>query len=485
MVLLLVAACEATPPWWAHTAKPREIAPAVIFVAQAGPDQTSAASADGSAEKPFSTVGEALRAAPAGALVRIAEGTYPEALVIDRPAVLAGAGAAKTRLVARPGQTGPVVRIQGDARVELRDLAVEHAAVGVAVDGGAVRLQRVALRELAESALVARDAEVAFFDGEVLAIGAGARSVAVQIEGGSLEMRRTVLRRSGRRAIEIRRARGLLDAVEVSDVQLAAVQALDGAEVTIEGGRFERIGGSALYAGAAKLIVKRASVSDAEYGAVGFRGAEVELRDSEFSDTRIASVGLVRAHGLVDHCVLARGGSDAAVAITEASGTVRLVANRIVQPGPLGVHVTHATVVATDNSIAGASLDREGDMGDGIYALDADLLLERNEVRGNAGSGVTAARSRVRLLRNLFTSNGRAGLVLLDRSSASANHNRFEGNRGPGVQVAERSAATLLGNRFSGNLAYDVDPVCGGGGSVDVRAGNTFLGPAEQRRSCD
>jgi hypothetical protein len=91
----------------------------------------------------------------------------------------------------------------------------------------------------------------------------------------------------------------------------------------------------------------------------------------------------------------------------------------------------------------------------------------------------------VRLLQNRFTSNGRAGLVLLDGSSASANRNRFEGNHGPGVQVAERSAATLLGNRFSGNLAYDVDPVCGGEGSVDVRAGNAFLGPAEPRRSCD
>src|SRR5712671_4832119 len=94
-------------------------------------------------------------------------------------------------------------------------------------------------------------------------------------------------------------------------------------------------------------------------------------------------------------------------------------------------------------------------------------------------------RPRVRLMRNRFTSNGRAGLVLLDRSSASANHNRFEGNRGPGVQVGELSAATLLGNRFSGNDAYDVDPICGGGGSVDVRAGNTFLGPAQPRRSCE
>ena len=75
--------------------------------------------------------------------------------------------------------------------------------------------------------------------------------------------------------------------------------------------------------------------------------------------------------------------------------------------------------------------------------------------------------------------------MLLDRSSASANQNRFEGNRGPGVRVAELSAATLLGNRFSGNLAYDVDPVCGGGGSVDLGAGNAFFGPAEPRHSCD
>jgi len=454
----------------------------VLFV---GPPAYPGAPEDGSAAKPFATVAAAVRAAPAGALVRIAEGTYAEALVLEKAAMLVGAGAAKTRLVSPGGERAPVIRVQGDARVELRDLAIENAEVGVGIDGGGVRLQGVALRELAGSAIVARGADVAFVDGEMLAVGGGKEGVAVRIDGGSLEMRGSSMRRSGRRAIEIRRGRGFLEAIEVSDSALAAVQALDGAEVTIEGGRFERIGGAALYAGAAKLTVKRTSVSNAEYGAIGFRGAELELRDSEFSDTRVASVGLVRAHGLVDHCVLARGGTDAAVAITEASGPVRLVANRIVQPGPLGVHVTHATVVATDNSIAGASLDREGDMGDGIYALDADLSLERNVVRGNAGSGITTVRSRVRLVRNRFTSNGRAGVVLLDQSSASANDNRFEGNRGPGIQVAERSAATLLGNRFSGNHEFDVDPVCGGGGSVDVGSGNAFLGPAEPRRSCE
>jgi Right handed beta helix region len=484
-VFLLAVACEATPPWETHQARQREIAPAVLYVAAPAAEQAAGPAADGSPERPFPTVAEALRAAPPGALVRIAEGTYAEALVLGKPVVLVGAGRSKTLLVAPPGQQGPVVRVQANARVELRGLAIERAPIGVAVEGGAIRLEGVALRELAVSALVARDAEVAFLDGEVAAVGAGSRSVAVRIEGGSLEMRRSFMLRSGRRAIEIRRGRGLLEGVEVSDIPLAAVQALDGAEVTVQGGRFARIGGSALYAGGSKLSVSRASVSHAEYAAIGNRGAEIEVRDSELNDTRIAGVAFVRSRGLLSHCVLARSGTDAAVAITEASGTVRLLSNRIVRPGPLGVHVTHATVVALDNSIGGALLDRDGDLGDGIYALDADLSLERNDVRGNAGSGVTAARSRVRLLRNLFASNGRAGLVLLDRSSANANQNRFEGNHGPGVLVAELSAATLLGNRFSGNVAYDVDPVCGGGGSVDLGAGNAFFGPAEPRRTCD
>jgi len=73
-----------------------------------------------------------------------------------------------------------------------------------------------------------------------------------------------------------------------------------------------------------------------------------------------------------------------------------------------------------------------------------------------------------------------SGWSKCDRPRSKLSRHR---NRGPGVQIAERSAATLLGNRFSGNLAYDVEPVCGGGGSVDVRAGNAFLGPAEPRRT--
>jgi hypothetical protein len=232
------------------------------------------------------------------------------------------------------------------------------------------------------------------------------------------------------------------------------------------------------------LKIRRAAVSRGEYAIVGFRGAQIEVRDSELADTKIANVGLVRARGLLDHCVLARGGTEGAIAITESTGTVRLTGNRIVAPGSIGVHVTHATVVAKENSIVGTHLDREGDLGDAVYAIDADLSLEQNELRDNAGTAVTATRSRVQLLKNRFIRNGRAGLVLLDRSSASANENVFDRNSGPGVQIAERSAATLLANRFSGNAGYHVDAVCDGGGTVDVGAGNTFQGVAAPNHAC-
>jgi Right handed beta helix region len=478
----LAIACAAAPT--AAFATQREVRSAVLHVAAPAAGQGASPPRNGSADAPFETIAQALEAAPSGALIRIGEGTFAESLLLGRPVVLLGAGPTKTRIVGLSGARATAVRIRGDIQVELRDLAIEHAASGVTAAGGGLRLENVALRSLDESALVARDTRVVFLDGEVIDVGGGRTGVAVEIDGGSLEMRRTVIRAGGRRAIELRRGRAVLEALDVSHSSLAGLQAIDGAEASVEGGRFSGFGGSALYAGGAKLTVRRAVVTQAEYAVVGFRGARIELRDSEFADTRVASVGLVRAQGLLDHCVFARGGTDAAVAITETSGIVRLNGNRIVRPGPTGIHITHATVVATDNSIVGANLDRERDMGDAIYAVDSDLSLERNELRGNAGSGVTTVRSRVRLRDNRVVGNARAGVVLLDRSSASAHQNLFERNSGPGVQIAERSAATLFGNRFDGNAAYQVEAVCEGGGTVDVGAGNSFVGTAEPQRRC-
>jgi len=463
------------------------VAPEVLFVRPGPIDPlrpADAAPEDGTAANPFGTLAQAVRAARAGALIRLGQGVYREAVVVDKPLVMLGLGPGKTRLVAPPGTGAPIVLVQGGARVELRHLSIEDGVIGLAAIGGGARLQDVALRNLTGVALAGREAEMAFLDGEILRIGGGPLGGAVEIDGGSLEMRRSVLRDAGRRAIQVRGGRGLLDEVDASGSPVAALQAIDGAEVAVVAGRFAEFGGAALYAGGAKLSVRGASISRSEYAVIGFRGAELELKDVEISDTRVAGVAFVRAQGFLEGCTLRRGGIEGAVAVTNSTGPVRLSNNRFLEPGRIGVHVTGGTVVAKDNTISSARLDAEGDLGDGIYAVDATLALQGNSLRGNAGSGVTVSRTRLELRDNLLTGNGRAGVVLLDRSTASADRNVFDRNRGPGLQVAELSTATLLGNRFGGNALYQIDPGCDGAGKIDLRDGNTFLGPAAARRTC-
>jgi hypothetical protein len=108
----------------------------------------------------------------------------------------------------------------------------------------------------------------------------------------------------------------------------------------------------------------------------------------------------------------------------------------------------------------------------------------RNGFERNAGSGTTLVRSQAHLVGNRFASNGRAGLVLLDRSTAKAQANEFTANRGPAVSVAERSHALVSRNRFADSGTAEVEVACGGGGEIDLRGNNDFLGPAAPRSRC-
>jgi len=163
---------------------------------------------------------------------------------------------------------------------------------------------------------------------------------------------------------------------------------------------------------------------------------------------------------------------------------VLLVDNRISAPGTMGVHVTDASVTLRGNSITGARVDAERDLGDGVYALDSRVVMEENVLRGNGGSGIEALRSSARLTGNAFIENGRAGLLFLDRSRASALRNLFDRNAGAAVEVGEQARASLVENQFRDNVALDIDAGCGKGlrGSADLGPENTFKAPLRERR---
>jgi hypothetical protein len=150
----------------------------------------------------------------------------------------------------------------------------------------------------------------------------------------------------------------------------------------------------------------------------------------------------------------------------------------------MGVHITHSTVIARGNSITGAGLDGQRDLGDAFFAVDADVSLDENVLRANAGSGVESVRTKLRMKGNGLLNNGRAGVLLLDRSKATATGNYFEKNQGASVELAEGARATLGQNRFGGGSGLDIDIACASRSVAELEPGNTFGGPSARQRVC-
>lgn len=487
---VLVALCGACDKAGARTLTDQQIAPADVFVragdvdGQAPPPGAPAMAPDGSEARPFTSIAAALAAAPPGAALRLLEGVFRERLVIRRPVVLLGRGAGRTRIVA-PDSHGATVQVLGTDRVELYGVSVESGEVCVEIAGGAGHhLQNVELRDCTEAGLAARGAGIDLFSSAVREVGAGRSGRGIDLDGGSLSARRLTLEAAGRRGIVLHGARGVLADLDARGSSLSAVQATDGAEVQVLRGNFEGAGGPALYAGGARLSVVGAHIRDDEYAVIGNRSAELVIEGGEFTDYRVAGVAMVNSTGSVRGVTIARGGAEAAISITRSSRRVLLADNRIFTPGPMGVHLTEASVTLRGNSITGARVDAEHDLGDGIYALDSQVLLDRNVLRGNAGSGIEALRSNLRLSGNGFIDNGRAGLLFLDQSRGSAIGNLFDHNAGAAVEVGEQARASLVQNRFRDSGALDIDAGCGKGlrGSADLGPENIFETARRERR---
>ena len=467
----------------------RAVAPAVFVVRLAGPEALESslvARPDGTDARPFPSLRAALAAAPDGALLRLGEGEFRERIEITRPVALVGQGAGRTRLISPDGK-GPVIRVHHTDRVRIEGLSVEGGATGIVFEGGlGHRLEALSLSGMREAAVVAHETQLIFSASEVTNVSGGVRGYGLDVAGGSLELRKVVFRAAGRRAIQIRNASATVEDVEVERSGLSALQVLDGAQVRVRGGRFTGMGGAAIYAGGARLSIDGARIGGSEFGVIAYRGSELTVIGAEIGGYRVAGVALVNARGAVERCAIAGAGSEAAISITGRAGDVPvlLVDNRIRDPGPLGVHITNASVVARGNSITGARLDRERDMGDAFYAVESDLRFEDNVLRGNAGSGIVAVRSRVKLENNGLIENGRSGVLLVDASRATAAGNFFERNAAAAVEVAEGAHAALERNRFGQRGSFDIDLGCGQkAGYADLRTGNTFA--AKRRgRAC-
>jgi hypothetical protein len=190
---------------------------------------------------------DAIDAAPAGALLRLAAGTFHGPLVISRPLTLVGQGAGRTVIEGGPADATVEVRTE---QVELRGLSLSGGSTCLVIEGGAGhRLAEVELRGASAAGLVARGARVVFEGGAILEIGGGRSGRGIDLDGGSIEAKGIVFRAAGRRAVVLKAARGLFEDLDVRGPALSALQLTSRSEARVVRGRFQGLDGAALYAG--------------------------------------------------------------------------------------------------------------------------------------------------------------------------------------------------------------------------------------------
>lgn len=430
----------------------------------------------------FATLEAAVRAAPPGAIVELpsgrVDGPAEGSLVLDRPITLRGQGAFRTvlRFAAREGP--PVVLLRGPG-ARLEGLAIEGGRQGVAVEGGEHVLVGVALRKQWMAAVRLSAGALTLEDGEVLGTGHGVEGLGVEASGGRLTLRRVLFRYAGRRALELTRTVALLEDLDIAGNRVSGVQILDGAEVRMVRGRVIGNRGAGLFAAAARVRVEDVWFEHNEFGVLAARGARVDLSGGELQDHRVAAYALVNATGSVRRAVIRRGGSEGGISVLQSTARVVLEDNRLIEPGPHGVHLTRAQVILRNNRIEGARLDSTHGFGDAVYAQESELLLEGNALSGNRGSGLALQQSAAQLVDNDLSGNGRTGLTAFNRSEARLQGNTLEGNE-VGLLVAEGSRVQLAGNRLWGNgLAIDA---CGGRATEWLRSNE--VGGGAGRREC-
>jgi len=115
--------------------------PLAIFLALALSPPASALTVVISVPEDYETIGEAIAAAPAGAIIEIGAGTYAESLVINAPVSLRPAGSGEALLA--PEIDEPVITVIDTEAVTIEGLSIIGGEIGIFV----TRSQDITIRE--------------------------------------------------------------------------------------------------------------------------------------------------------------------------------------------------------------------------------------------------------------------------------------------------------------------------------------------------
>lgn len=451
--------------------------PSVVYV-----DAAAASGGNGSAERPFQTLREALEVAWPLEMVVVAGGDYgaPDSFGFATPLVIQGSTEAVTRIGAETA--GGRLTWQGAGALVVRNLDL---IAPLDLSTGSLELQEVGLGEVSGPALSLSGVDARLFDVALTEViesdGEPGSGDGISVTGGSLEWHRGSASAPDR-ALLIEGATAELEDLVMTGGDRAPLTVFDGAAVTATGLTVTDTG-IAIYARNASLDLDGVEVARAATaGLMVSAGGDVSVTGSSFSDCPQGHVSVM--------------GEDAAIEITDSSfhnatgagclfisqttGQVTFTGNLIDSCAGSGISLAYLTgAVVEDNELWNILPDPIfPDIADAISLIDSQARLAGNYLHDADGAGIALLRSTAEISGNQIGPTGSTAVSIVDPGSdrTAVTDNQISDAVGVGVLVLN-SEADISGNEISAT-AYSAgdgfgDGVAFGQGADVVATGNS------------
>ncbi len=414
--------------------------------------QAMAQVADGSEARPFKTVASALAAAAPGDVLHLHDGIFAP-FVADKAVRVEGSKAS----VISGGADAVVVDVTATG-VALDRLSIQGGRIGVRLAAGAA-LSRLSFSAHRRAAIWVESGAVTIRGVTASAFFSVPDLVGVEIGGGEVDLADARFDGPYRASVHVSGARARLAGIEAAHGQVG-VSVGPGARVEARGLSIGPMRGACVAVEGGVLALADSQLAQCGTGIEALAGSRVEATDNVVVRAERAGVEARRADVRLVRHVHAGEASQAAVLADEAR--VVLEEPFIADPGPVALGVRGGALIVEGGVLAGALSDPDGELGNGVHAVD----VARLEMRGVAvlrqgGVAVDVASGRALLAAVDVRGSGLAGVGASGGAALEVRGATIVRNQGPGIAAGEGVGARVSFSRLEANAEAQVFAACG------------------------
>ena len=373
-------------------------------------DVAFAGTSDGSADKPWRTINEAVTAAAPGATVAIAAGSYGEDVVVDRPLKLGGVCPAEVKLVGK--KQAALLIAAGGSGAEVHGLALRGEAIGAIVSGAAgVIFDRLWVHHNAGRGIVAQPAGTGASLTVRSCLMENNVEFAVFASGAEIDVERSLVRDT-----RVHAQSGLGRGLQFQKSPTSGARS----KGSVRGSVVERNRVQGVMIMGSDVALEASVVRDTYSGADGLLGRGVQVQHDQASGDR----GQATLRGL-----LVERSRNGGIAVVASDATIEAVVVRDTAPDASGIG--RGIAIVRSNASGGASakatvrssiIARSHEIGVAVLGAEATLegvVVRDGELAGGVNGGIYfqgdgKTPTKASLRGSLVENNAQIGVLVLD-----------------------------------------------------------------------